>query len=271
MSILPERLPHTLDGPAQASPDGVHRFDPAPNRNACGLAAASVCLAIATVMITLLGAFVSVVLLSQSPGLWVHLWDVRVRDLEPFIKKQFVFDTCYGLTMIFAKAAVLVEWVHIFAPSGRGLFFWACHTVSFMNGLLYVAAVIATWLSCIPQLKIWRPWEAGHCIDGKRLGATVAVLNLVFNLVVLLLPQRAVKKRRIMRMHKLGFALLFSVGTLACVFAAGRVHAAFTLRHDKDASYYSTVPNLLGLAEGTCVLTVFCLGLRARYLGGENT
>ena len=53
MSILPERLPHTLDGPAQASPDGVHRFDPAPNRNACGLAAASVCLAIATVMVML--------------------------------------------------------------------------------------------------------------------------------------------------------------------------------------------------------------------------
>jgi uncharacterized membrane protein len=116
MSILPEWLPQISDGPAQKSPDGIYQFDNPPNNNACGLAAASVCFAVTTMVvmlraysrlycsrrlgiedalglvgyITFLGAFISVVLLSQSPGLWVHLWNIRVRDLESFIKVRVV-------------------------------------------------------------------------------------------------------------------------------------------------------------------------------------
>ncbi|KAK6833095.1 hypothetical protein PG987_007789 [Apiospora arundinis] len=148
MSILPEWLPQISDGPAQKSPDGIYQFDNPPNNDACGLAAAS---------ITFLGAFISVVLLSQSPGLWVHLWNIRVRDLESFIKKQLVFDTCYSLTMIFVKAAVLVEWARMFVPAGRDLFFWTCYTTLSTNGLLYVAAIIAGWLTCTPPTQNLAP------------------------------------------------------------------------------------------------------------------
>ncbi|KAK8857030.1 hypothetical protein PGQ11_012942 [Apiospora arundinis] len=210
--------------------------------------------------ITFLGAFISVVLLSQSPGLWVHLWNIRVRDLESFIKKQLVFDTCYSLTMIFVKAAVLVEWARMFVPAGRDLFFWTCYTTLSTNGLLYVAAIIAGWLTCTPQRKLWRPWEAGHCIGRKKLDGTVVVLNLVFDLVILFLPQRVIWKLHTTQRHKLGIAFLLSVGVLACVSAAGRVYATFTLSYDSETGYHqSAVSQLWGLAEGTCVLMVFCL------------
>lgn len=36
--------------------------------------------------IAYLGIFISFILLAQKPGLWVHEWDIRVKDLERYIK-----------------------------------------------------------------------------------------------------------------------------------------------------------------------------------------
>ncbi|KAK8035120.1 hypothetical protein PG993_010115 [Apiospora rasikravindrae] len=220
--------------------------------------------------VNFLGAFICLVLLAESPGLWVHLWDMRVRDVEPYIKKTFAFVTFYGLTMIFGKAAVLVEWVHIFVPSGRNLFFWISYAVICMNGMLYVAAIIATWFTCIPQSKAWRDWEPGHCFERKKMDETVIVFNLCFDLTILLLPQRVIWKLNTTQRHKLGVALVFSVGLLACVCAAGRVHATFNQNYDDDATYHSVVVEIWSLAEGTCVLMIFCLTAVPKIFRGEN-
>ncbi|KAK7967306.1 uncharacterized protein PG986_001583 [Apiospora aurea] len=312
MSLPPEVLAQILAGPAQKSPDGVYQLDNPPNHNASGLVAIGFFVAIATTAVLLraysrllcsrkiriedgrnfLGAFVCLVLLAESPGLWVHLWDVRVRDVEPHIKvwidyggdnmtkkylgianrrqKTFAFVTFYGLTMIFGKAAVLVEWVHIFVPSGRNLFFWISYAVISMNGMLYVAAIIATWYICIPQSKAWRDWEPGHCFERKKMDETVIVFNLCFDLTILLLPQGVIWKLNTTQRHKLGVALVFSVGLLACVCAAGRVHATFNQNYDDDATYHSVVVELWSLAEGTCVLMIFCLTSVPKIFRAEN-
>ncbi|KAK7935031.1 integral membrane protein PTH11 [Apiospora marii] len=313
MSIQPERLPHILDGPAETSPDGVYHLDNPPNRNVLGLVAAGLCMAIATAVVmlraysrlfcsrktriedvlgiigyvTFLGAFINVVLLSQTPGLWVHLWNIRFRGLESLIKvglylprvvapkahccqKQLAFDTCYGLTMAFVKAAVLVEWTHKFVPSGRNLFFWACYAVLFTNGLLFVAEITAKWLACAPQQKLWRPWETGRCFDWRKMEETVSSFDLFFNLVILLLPQRIVWKPHTTQGHKLCVSLVSSAGLLACACAAGRVCAIFRMRYNNDTSYHTTAAQLCGLAEGTCFLMVFCLGAASKVFQREK-
>lgn len=129
-------------------------------------------------------------------------------------QKQLAFDTCYGLTMIFVKAAVLVEFAHIFIPSGRNLFLWASYAVPFLNGLLFVAYIMARWLACTPQHKLWRPRETGRCFDRKKMEETVSVLDMIFNLIILLLPQMIIWKPHPMQRHKLGISLLFSAGLL---------------------------------------------------------
>ncbi|KAK8113161.1 hypothetical protein PG984_013687 [Apiospora sp. TS-2023a] len=244
MSNQPDGLSRILDGPVETSPDGVYHLDNPLIATYSGL--------------------------SPPACLWVHSWNIRVRNLEPLIKKQLAFDTCYGLTMIFFKAAILVEWTHRFVPSGRNLFSWACYVVLFINGLLFVADITAKWMACSPRHKIWRPWEAGRCFDWKKMEETVSVLDLFFNLVILLLPQRIVWKQHSTQSHKLCVSLVFFTGLSACACAAGRVCATFSMRYDNDASYHSTSAQLCGLAEGTCILMVFCLAAASNVCQGEK-
>lgn len=117
--------------------------------------------------------------------------------------------------MIFLKAAVLLEWVHIFVPTGRrGWFFWTSHVVLFMNASLYVAGIVSTWMTCTPMKKEYRPWVEGTCIDRKKMDETVFVFNLVMNLVILLLPHRIIWRLQTQKKQKLGIKLVFSVGTM---------------------------------------------------------
>ncbi|ETS78084.1 hypothetical protein PFICI_10146 [Pestalotiopsis fici W106-1] len=268
VDFSPEELEYILNQPAQESPDGVYQFDNPPNSNAKGVIPASICIAIGTLAallrlyakIAYLGIFINFILLSENPGLWVHTWDIRIKDLEPYIKLTYALVTCYSCCMILMKAAVLLEWNHIFVPTGgRNWFFWTSYTVMFMNAGLYIAGIVATWKTCTPMEKEYRPWVDGTCIDRKKMDETIIVFNLVFDILILLLPQKVIWGLQTRNKNKVGIALVFSVGLIACACAAGRVHATFTLNYDDDATYYSPIAELWAIAEGTCVLLIFCI------------
>ncbi|KAF3018502.1 hypothetical protein E8E14_010769 [Neopestalotiopsis sp. 37M] len=139
------------------------------------------------------------------------------------------------------------------------MFFWTSYAVMYLNAALYVAAIASTWMTCSPMQKEYRPWVDGFCIERKKMDETVTMCNLVFDLVILLLPQPVIWRLKTGRKQKLGIALVFSVGLIACACTTGRVYSTFKLDYHHDATYYAPVTELWGLAEGTCILLVFCI------------
>ncbi|KAF5870083.1 uncharacterized protein Bfra_010230 [Botrytis fragariae] len=258
-----------LNGPSLMPPKGViPNFTNPSNRNREAIIVGAVCLALSTaatlgriysrIFITkkvelqdYLGliAYVAFVLLTwvfydflHRSGFYVHQWDIVYKTMPEIAKiLTFGLTISYSAALLFAKTAILIEWVQIFSPHRTHAFF-------------YCSAI-----TCLPHESIWQPWVKGKCIDRKALGVFTAIFNVIMDLLILLLPQRIIWTLRMTMARKIGISLVFSVGVLAIVCAAGRVAVTFGIEYDGDATYTVSPILMWTLPEVTCVLLIFCL------------
>lgn len=155
--------------------------------------------------------------------------------------------------------AILLEWVRIFSPHRTRFFYWASYSMALLNALLYISSIVASAVTCIPHESIWYPWVSGRCMDRKALGLFTAFFNVIMDLLILLLPQKIIWTLQMTTSRRIGISLIFSVGLLATICAAGRVVATFGIQYEGDATYTVSPILLWAFPEVTCVLLVFCL------------
>lgn len=121
---------------------------------------------------------------------------------------------------MFIKAAILLEWTHILVPKGlkNPFFYWACHVMIWVNSLFYLSVIIVTNLSCIPRDKMWWRWVPGTCINLSAFNISLTALDLLFNVLILLLPHRVIWRLSLSTKQKVGVSLIFSVGIMCVAF-----------------------------------------------------
>ncbi|KAF3061048.1 hypothetical protein GL218_02993 [Daldinia childiae] len=293
-SISPEVLQAILNGPSAIPPEGVvQNLDNPPNGNGRAIALVVVCLFLvmtAALMraysrifivkklhiedflgLCALGCYIGTIwcyfYFLTTIGFFVHQWDLRAYTLPDQAYIVFILDLVYQLSLIFAKTAILLEWARVFAPDHtRDTFFWACRFLMVLNILFYVGSIISVFLTCTPLERTWKFWVSGTCIAQRPRDIIIAAFNLALDTFILILPQGIIWTLQMNRKRKLGVSLVFSVGLLACVCAAGRVETTVvdvfyprTLQETFDASYVIGKVFMWVIPEQTCVLLVFCV------------
>lgn len=83
----------------------------------------------------------------------------------------------------------------------------------YLNILLYAGGLITHFVSCEPLEDFW-DWGTGHCEDRKARNTVVAIINIVLNVLILLLPQLVIWKLQMTTARKLGVFLVFFAGLL---------------------------------------------------------
>ncbi|KJZ73121.1 hypothetical protein HIM_07505 [Hirsutella minnesotensis 3608] len=280
----PEKQQAILNGPALAPPPGVvPNFVDPPNRTGLGIAVTIVCVVMVVTAACLrlyarafvikklhvedavglaafgcfLGGTWSFLGFLKTTGLLVHQWDVQVKTLMHMAYFAYVYPIFYGLTMLLAKTAILLEWTRIFVPRVHNSFYWACRLVTAFNVCLYVAVLTASVLYCIPAEKVWRRWIPGRCLNRRLVDVNVAVFNFVIDVVILALPQRVIWTLNTNFARKIGVSVIFSVGLLACACAFARTWLVVRLDYRGDTVYDLSKTFMLSYVEMTCVLMVF--------------
>ncbi|KAI0437941.1 hypothetical protein F4803DRAFT_565639 [Xylaria telfairii] len=195
----------------------------------------------------------------QEAGFFIHQWDLQFKGLEWFLYYYVISAILNCVTLLLAKAAILLEFSHVFvARRHRNKFFWVCYGMIIANTSLYIATIVAITFSCTPRDRIWKRYLPGNCINFNAFNISIASLHLIFDMLMLLLPQTVIWKLALTKRQKIGLSVVFSVGALACIWAGGRVVAAVNLSMSRDASYSYSNYVLWGLAEVTTALLVFC-------------
>ncbi|KAI0882849.1 uncharacterized protein GGS22DRAFT_41758 [Annulohypoxylon maeteangense] len=287
-NLPPALQQQILDGPALAPPDGVTPvFKNPPNRNGQAIAVLVVCLFLSTMaaigraysrtfvmkrvqLQDYLGllAFGSYAVLAwvyldflHNAGFFVHQWNIQLKDMVHIAPGlTFGLTISYSASLLFAKSAILLEWVRIFSPHRTNrVFYWCSYLMIVLNILLYISSIISSAITCIPHQSIYYPWIPGVCINRKALGLFTAFFNVIMDLLILLLPQRIIWTLQMTTSRKAGISLIFSVGVLATVCAIGRLVTTFLIDYDADATYTVAPVILWTFPEVTCVLLVFCL------------
>ncbi|KAH6645398.1 hypothetical protein BKA67DRAFT_111379 [Truncatella angustata] len=163
--------------------------------------------------------------------------------------------------MLFAKTAIILEWMRIFVPKGtRNFFFWTCLSILSVNAAFYVVAIFIINLTCRPVQKSWYLMTPGVCFGAetrRHFDFSSACINLALDILILFLPQRTIWTLNMPSKKKIGVSLVFTIGLGACAAALGRVITGRTLFGSQDRTYDAAAPTLCVLAEMTCTFLVF--------------
>lgn len=306
-----------MDMPAMEPPPGVvANFDDPPNRNTMALAVMSVCLAVSTVAIALrlysrwavvqmvqyqdylllasFGIYVAMIAilyrLSDELGLFIHVWDVRNRDLVEFLRvsqphrREFGFlifehsetETLWSVQVIVIgtylflallvslKTAILLEWIHIFLPDGgnrRNLFFWACHLVIWANLIFCTVTAIIYSLACVPHEYLWNHTiEGGYCrMSTAYIGLSTACFVFATDIIILFIPQRIIWQLNMSRSRKVGVSFVFALGLAACAASIVRLYVHVERAESADITYHLSSMMLTGVGECACAILVLCV------------
>ncbi|KAI0416350.1 hypothetical protein F5X98DRAFT_388104 [Xylaria grammica] len=198
--------------------------------------------------------------ITATTGYFVHGWNLQYKDLSWHFFNIYITTSMYNVCMIFLKAAILLQWVRIFTPGGRNFFFWLCYIVASLNALFYLATILIDLLYCHPVQYHWNKFiPGGYCGDDDLLSPLSAVINVVLDVTIFLIPQKVIWSLNLPPKKKLGVSLVFFMGFLCIVFASVRLHYAVILLYANDYAYDSSFEILWGSLEMTFALLTFLL------------
>ncbi|KAF7534075.1 hypothetical protein G7054_g6538 [Neopestalotiopsis clavispora] len=198
--------------------------------------------------------------LTTTTGMYVHQWDLRVRDLAVVYYAVNVASSIYAAAMGCLKVAIITDWIRTFSPHRRrGAFFWACQVLMWINIVFYSIALIVGNLTCRPYARIWDKSIPGTCMDRRDLDVSNAIFNIVTHLSVLILPHFVIWKLNMKTKTKLGISLVFAIGVFVCVAASLRLVATIKYSRTTDTTYWVCDMAFWCATELTCVVLVFCV------------
>ena len=132
-------------------------------------------------------------------------------------KEQFVFslEVLNGPTIWLAKTALLLQLMHIFAPTKSGRLYWIIHALIWGNLIFYTGIFFSQVFQCVPREKIWdRPAMPGHCININAMFLVTGSVNVLSDILILVLPLWATWRLQMDLKHKAGIMAVFGTGFL---------------------------------------------------------
>ncbi|KAE8365073.1 hypothetical protein BDV27DRAFT_144772 [Aspergillus caelatus] len=151
----------------------------------------------------------------------LHVDDVSDHNQRIFRK------TVYGTMIIYGPAAYLTKvcllWImtRVFHPFRKAVIF-----IYLFLGLMlayYVPALIVKICICIPISKFWAPATPGRCLDQSKITLADAVISVVSDLIVLIIPLALVSTLHLPTRKKVRVIALLSAGGLACASSIARL------------------------------------------------
>ena len=120
----------------------------------------------------------------------------------------------YGPLMFFTKLSILLFYLKVFVSSSKSKNFVLIHLLLWSNFLFYLAATIVEIFECTPRTKIWRLKESGKCVNINSLIISTAIINVISDFSILLLPMVCVWRLPMGTKQKLGLSSVFATGLL---------------------------------------------------------
>ncbi|KAI1460995.1 hypothetical protein F4805DRAFT_351888 [Annulohypoxylon moriforme] len=215
------------------------------------------------VILPAIGAYVTGCVLiyrvAATSGFFVHGWDFRLKDLPWFYYNLFLCTLMYLATMIFLKTAILLEWARIFSANSRKAFRWTCYILAGVNSIYYAINIVLECTSCTPRAYYWdKTIPNGHCTNTAILSLVSAIVNLLFDLSLLILPYGVVWRLNMSPRKRAGVYVVFIIGLLGCICAALRIVFGIVYVYRDDYTYELSKQLILCTAEVAAGFLVFC-------------
>lgn len=187
----------------------------------------------------------------------LHLADVPTENLIPFSKTVYVTLVMYGPTAYITKFCLLWIMTRVFSPFRKAVIF----IYVFMGIMLayYIPAVIVKIRLCNPIAKFWNDDIEGSCMDENAIIMADAVVSVVSDLIVLLLPLPLTLSLQMPTKRKMRVIAILGAGGLAVASSIIRLILIAITAKSKDTTLAFMRVNMLGNAEVSIGVICTCL------------
>ncbi|KAL8994248.1 MAG: hypothetical protein Q9188_007119 [Gyalolechia gomerana] len=176
-------------------------------------------------------------------------------DISVLIREQWAAASVvvYVPAVGFTKVAILLFYLRLNPERGfrTAVYISVALTTSYV-----VALSLAIILACNPVPKFWDPFLEGMCLDITKLYLANAILNVIFDFVVLLVPVPMLRKLQVSMRQKLVIGALFSLGSVTCLVSVVRIYFQESALGEPDLSWHIVTPTSLVFVE--CNLSIIC-------------
>ncbi|WYZ45127.1 hypothetical protein EsH8_VIII_000443 [Colletotrichum jinshuiense] len=180
----------------------------------------------------------------------------------PLPLDELTLRTVAALKLMFSQ--MLLFWTTLWAAKFSILFFvrrlvsglpnyirawWVCFGAVL---LLYLACMLSNFLTCTPLTRYWSATGCSAPEDLVRADASIKFAtgaDVAADLLIMMLPLNLLRKLSTSRSHKLGLAVLFSLGGIIIAFALARLAQVTKATSDsaKDPTTVANGPVLLSM------------------------
>ncbi|KAI8960490.1 hypothetical protein F5Y11DRAFT_367390 [Daldinia sp. FL1419] len=195
-------------------------------------------------------------------------------------KCKFAANIISTIGLGFVKLSILVFYMGIFLGKMFGIVskvvlgLVICWTVSFFFANLF---------TCYPITPFIEAFYHNKCVEGLSLWYSVAISDIIMDVVILTMPIPMVLKLHLPWTQKLGVLAMFLLGATVCAFSLTRalifVHVGERLQdHFNDETYYTSPVFFWGIIELSTAVLSACLPtyrpiwllLRGRPIRGKH-
>ncbi|OAA61813.1 hypothetical protein SPI_04672 [Niveomyces insectorum RCEF 264] len=147
--------------------------------------------------------------LEQHFGMGRHVWTVP--DLVPYTEAFYSSILVYNAALVLVKASIVLMYRRIFV--GR----WIQLAIVIALVILSawgVALIVSLSMLCLPIQRLWDPTVKGHCIDFVPAFFAPAVINMITDFSIFLMPLPVIRQLQLPLRQKILLSLILCLGLL---------------------------------------------------------
>lgn len=199
-------------------------------------------------------------------GIGKDIWYFPLEHLRSFFLLIYIEGFCYALATGFVKIVLLAFYLKVFPNQVFRRATWAMIWLitSWTTGLTLVAL-----FQCKPVSFAWQRWDLQHngrCINYSAFVLTQAALNLLFDLIILVMPMPTLYRLNTNTRKKIQIMVMFSLGFVIVVVSTLRIRALTFALDTQNPSYTACGPILWSNIEVYVSIICACLPATKRFL-----
>lgn len=167
------------------------------------------------------------------------MWTISASALKRALLYSNVLDIMYTPIMLAAKLAILVQVDRLFSGTHKKLIYWGVRVLAVLNVFCYTAMFFVHVFACMPRAKIFDDNVPGKCISQDTTIIASSSINLASDVGILVFAIWGVGRLRISGKRQMLVALVFAVGSFACVASICRV--VYGVKVDGNRDFTSAI------------------------------
>ncbi|OHF01597.1 integral membrane protein [Colletotrichum orchidophilum] len=207
----------------------------------------------------LLAGLTSIEIASTNLGFGTHYWNIGLDAGIKLLKLSYVVQQLYILIQVFAKISILLFFSRIFHAKRFQLTVRYLIIFLLLHGLISLLVVI---LQCTPVSSTWdRSNTSRKCLNVTAIEYTGAVLSIVEDLVILVLPIPELVKIQLNMRKRIALGLMFSLGSFTCIATMVRLKYLVMFSRSFDTTWDNVDIVIWSIIQAFCA--ILCTSLPA--------